>query len=362
MKLPDREQFRYLDCVIGGDECWLINPKELGCKWNEDNLMFRSIILRKSDYKVINCSFLKFHNWGERPELNPFPKEGFTARAKHDGSTLILGVHNGEIIERTRGSVSASALATGHELEFLRNKYPKLWEAIHLYPNHSILCEWETPNYTIVLRRVTEPTLTLIGMIDHATLQYVPQNLLDTYAQDWNVERPKQYYFDNVEQCIADVELWENAEGVVLYSKDGQHLRKIKASLYCQLHKILSGVKSIGNVLDIFLESPKFEQEQQFYNFLETTFDYEVAEYCKDYVAQICAAYCAVLDKTKKVEHVIQGLRGLTRKEQALDIQGHYNDWRHAYCFSLLDGKTMDNKTLRKAIEKELANQNNINK
>jgi hypothetical protein len=245
-------------------------------------------------------------------------------------------------------------LPNGDEIEFLRQKYPKLWAAIQLNPDYSIMCEWETPNHVIVLRRVTEPTLTLIGVIDNRTLKYLPQDELDTLAEAWGVERPKQYHFDTVEDCIKDVELWENAEGVVLYSADGQHLRKIKASLYCQLHKILSGMKSIGNVLDVFMESPKFEKSDDFYKFMETTLDWEVAEYCKDSIKEICEAYCNVLDKIKKADNVVEGLRGLTRKEQAIDIQQHYDDWRTGYCFSRLDGKEMDDKTLRKAIEKEL--------
>src|SRR5690606_7592824 len=99
----------------------------------------------------------------------------------------------------------------------------------------------------------------LIGVIDNRTLKYLPQDELDTLAEAWGVDRPKQYYFDTVEDCIKDVEIWENAEGVVIYSEDGQHLRKIKASLYCQLHKILSGMKTVDNVLDVFMESPKFK-------------------------------------------------------------------------------------------------------
>jgi hypothetical protein len=354
LKLPDPTQFRYLDCVIGGDECWLINPDSIKCKWDEDNLKFRSIIIRKSDHKIISTGWKKFFNFFEKPDLDPFPNEGFTARAKHDGSLLCLGIHNGEIIERTRGSVSVSSLPNGDEIEFLRQKYPKLWAAIQLNPNHSILCEWETPNHVIVLRRVTEPTLTLIGVIDNNTLNYLPQDELDTLAESWGVERPKQYHFDTVEDCIKDVKLWENAEGVVLYSADGQHLRKIKASLYCQLHKILSGMKSIGNVLDVFMESPKFEKLEDFYNFMKTSLDWEVAEYCKESIEEICQAYRNVLDKIKKADNVIEGLRGLTRKEQAIDIQRHYSDWRKGYCFTRIDGKEMDDKMLRKAIEHEL--------
>jgi hypothetical protein len=349
--LPPTEQFRYLDCVIGGDECWLINPIDIKCRWNNDNLIFRSLILRKSDLKVINSSWKKFFNWSEQPDIEPFSYGKFSARAKHDGSTLILGVHNGEVIQRTRGTVSVLSLENGDEIYELQKKYPKVWEAIHSYSKYSLIFEWETPTNYIVLRRVTEPTLVLTGMINNETLEYVSQLVLDFAADSWGVERPKHYEFSTVEDCIKDVELWENAEGVVLYSECGQRFRKIKASLYCRLHKILSGMKSTGNVLDVFMESPKFENGKDFYKFMETTLDYEVAEYCKDSIEDICEAYRNVIVQKKEVEDLVNSLgKDTTRKDQAMEIQKHLKDWCVGYAFSRLDGKEMDDKTLRKAM------------
>jgi hypothetical protein len=151
------------------------------------------------------------------------------------------------------------------------------------------------------------------------------------------------------------VELWENAEGVVIYSEDSQHLRKIKAALYCKLHKILSGMKSIDNVLDVFMESPRFKYTKDFHNFIATTLDFEVAQACKRQINKICDAYCKVLDKMKKVDTIVDTFKdGYTRKEQALQIQERWNGWRKSYAFSLLDNKGMNDKMLRKAIEEEL--------
>jgi hypothetical protein len=98
-------------------------------------------------------------------------------------------------------------------------------------------------------------------------------------------------------------------------------------------------VKTIDNVLDIFME---------------TTLDFEIAVKCEDSIKEICDAYCRVLDKKKKADNIVQSLKNMTRKEQALEIQSKWKDWRVGYSFSTLDGKEMDDKTLRKAMEKEL--------
>jgi hypothetical protein len=86
MKLPDKEEFNYKDCVIAGDECWLITPKEIGVKWTEDTMKFRSMIVRVSDNFIISRSFSKFFNYTEQPDLDKFPlDEPFVAYEKLDG-------------------------------------------------------------------------------------------------------------------------------------------------------------------------------------------------------------------------------------------------------------------------------------
>ena len=223
--LPNSEFFKFKDCIIGGDECILINPINIKCKWNKDNLIFRSIIIRKSDHKVISSSWKKFYNLLEQPDIEPFPKGSFDVYHKMDGSTLILGYHNNEFIERTRGTSNVSQLDNGHEIEFLRIKYPKLWLAAQLNPNYSILLEWETPTNYIVLRRVKEPTLTLTGVIDNTTLKYLTQEELDRLGMVWEVDRPDRDEYDSIQSCVEDVEHWKGLEGVVIYSPCGQFFR-----------------------------------------------------------------------------------------------------------------------------------------
>jgi hypothetical protein len=95
MKLPNKEEFNYKDCVIAGDECWLITPKDMSVKWNDENARFRSCVVRKSDNFVVSQGFRKFTNFGEQPAFEPWKDcWKFEARHKLDGccdeNTILL--------------------------------------------------------------------------------------------------------------------------------------------------------------------------------------------------------------------------------------------------------------------------------
>jgi RNA ligase len=354
-QLPNSESFKFKDCIVGGDECILINPINIKCKWDKDNLIFRSIILRKFDHKVISSSYKKFYNLLEQPDIEPFPKGPFDVYHKMDGSTLILGYHNDEYIERTRGTSNVSSLDNGHEIDFLRKKYPKLWVAVKLNPNYSILLEWETPTNYIVLRRVKEPTLTLTGVIDNTTLNYLSQEELDKLATVWGVDRPDRSYYDSIQSCVEDVEQWKGLEGVVIYSPCGQFFRKIKASEYLALHKMFSGMNTTENVLDVFLESPRFTKYSDFYNYIVQTMDFEIAERCKDDIVIITTAYSKSLDRIERVHNFVEQIRmGFSRKEQAVEICKHWNDYRKTLAFMLLDNKEITGNLIKNSIQFEL--------
>ena len=104
------EQFNVKDCVIGGDECFLVTPKDMGVEWTDENKIFRSSIWRKSDMYPISLGYRKFMNYGEKPEFEPFEFKKATAIRKIDGSCLIVSRYKGELIIRTRGTIDASKL------------------------------------------------------------------------------------------------------------------------------------------------------------------------------------------------------------------------------------------------------------
>lgn len=357
MKLPNPEHFNFKDCVIRDNECFLIYPKYSDVGWAPDNLHFRSVIVRKSDNTVISRGFPKFFNINQSPDVNIFPDGPFQTYTKHDGSLLILSYYKDEVIARTRNSISVESMANGSEIEYLKAKYKKLWNTV--LPNnqeYSILCEWQTKSNVIVIDEVDEPTLTLIGAIHNQSGKLVAQNELDLIASAWGLTRPKKHSYNSLSECLEDVKMWEGQEGVVCYSEDGQHLLKIKSDWYLLRHKLCTGIKNINHVVDLFMDSERFTRFDDFYNFVNSTMGYEVAEKIKEDMLKIVEAYNKTLEQYDKVKKVVDKVRGdsYSRKDQAQEITSHYNDWRTSAGFSHLDNKPLDDKILRKGLEANL--------
>jgi len=356
VKLPDHDDFNYKDCIVCDDECVLITPKDMSVKWNDDNARFRSTLLRKSDNFVISQGFGKFTNFGERADFQPWNSSWkFEARHKLDGSLLIISKYKNELIIRTRGTVDARQLPNGAEIDILIEKYPLVFSLDTLKEGFTYLYEWTTPSNIIVIREHDTPTLTLLGVVENQSGRYALNEFLDIAAVNFGVERPERYTYSSVEECILDVDAWRGKEGVVLYSPDGQTLKKIKASEYCELHKIATGMKTTKQVMDAFIASPRFTSSEEFYRYIETTLDYEVAERIKDDISTVVEAYKNYLKKLSELKIHIETLRFCeTRKEQALEITNRYNDWRKSYAFLMLDSREIPDKMESDAIHQEL--------
>ena len=80
--LPDHTQFNIKDCIIAGDECILVTPKDMGVEWTDDSKVFRSSVWRKSDMFPISLSYKKFTNCGEKPDFEPWTEECLPLEAK----------------------------------------------------------------------------------------------------------------------------------------------------------------------------------------------------------------------------------------------------------------------------------------
>jgi hypothetical protein len=361
MKLPDTQQFKYKDCNIAGDDCWLITPSDMSTSWDDDNARFRSCIVRKSDNFVVSQGFGKFTNFQERPDFQPWDNSWkIEARHKLDGSLLLVSHYKGEWIIRTRGTSDARQLNNGHEIDLLIKKYPLFFNTeVSDYISalrQTYLFEWTTPNNIIVLRESDEPKLTLIGVVLNKDCSYYSQHWLDLVAKEYGFDRPEKYEYNSIEECILDVSAWSGKEGVVLYSPDGQTLKKIKADEYCELHKLATGIKGINQVLDVFMASPKFVEYNEFYKYIHDTLDFEIAEKCKDFINEITEAYGKVVHTITQMKiYVDRNVRFLdTRKEQAIQLQMKYKEVYLAIAFKVLDNQDIDDKFIKKAMEKEL--------
>ena len=355
----DLTQFMVHEHSLNGEIVYLIQPQHIGTKWTQDNKHMRSVVVNYAG-EVISASFPKFTNWGENPEHFPVPTslKNATVVEKLDGSLLIVSKYNGQYILRTRGTVDASTMANGHELEIFKNTIlSKLADNNDTW-DYSVLFEWLSPINKIVLNYGDEPSWRLIGFINHINYSLAQQDMLDAMAKKYGFDRPPTYTFSSIEDLLKDVDQWRGKEGVVVYSKNDQMLHKVKGAWYLALHHMKSELSNIEKVIDVWLEQG-MPDYQTFYNYIFTTFDYELAEQCRGMISRIC-------DAKKEVDKIIWGmnifvntrLRLLsTRKEQAEQVISAYgNTNRASFLFKLLDGKSLGKEEYKKLLFQVLKN------
>lgn len=357
MILPNPDEFTYKDVVVGGDPCWLITPNHIGTKWTSDNERFRSIIIRKSDNHVVSHGLKKFTNFLETPTFQPWNNAWkVQGRYKYDGSCGIISKYKGEIIFRTRGTVDARSMPNGSEVDQLIAKYPKLFDNDLLNSETvTIITEWCTPTNIICIKEFPESTLVLLNIIVNETGEYFNQNDLDELAKKWDVVRPQVYEYDSIADCFADVEAWVGKEGVVLYSPDFQTLKKIKSEHYLSIHKLAMGMRSVWDVLEVFINSPRPSTVEEFSNYVETTVNYEVAIKIEEEIKKVITAY-------NRYQTTIQGIEGdmpytkqlETRKDQAQHLKEKWGR-EVSLAFEILSHGVVDErlfgKTMKRYIE-----------
>ena len=347
----DTDSFVVRPVKIADEICYLVFPKEIGCKWNQGNLIFRSSVWN-SNGELISASYKKFFNWGEQPDLitHPSDNDKLECLEKIDGSTLIVSKYNGEIIARTRGTADATVLEkNGFEIGLLKEKYPKAFEFDCDTSSYTRIFEWTTPLNIIILNYGEEPELWYTGKIYHDRYVYAKQNELDSEYASLGVKRPKRYNFDNITNMIDTVQAFKGVEGICVYFNNGQDIRKLKGLDYLAKHRFKSSA-SFENTLDLFVEweRPEFMVFQQK---LIETFDYECYEMVRGYASQICDATKQMYEVFDGMKRLIDKVHGLSRKEQALAIQQAYGKTsRCGYAFSMLDNKPLDKNAYKKLI------------
>ncbi len=352
------DQFNYKDGVIFGHDCVLITPKDMGVDWSDENKHYRSVIIRKSDGRVLSRGFSKFVNWGEKPTFEPWnPDWTFEARHKLDGSLAILSKHCGEIIFRTRGTFDARNLDNGHEVDFLIEKYPSLFNNGYINSeDFSILCEWTTPNNLIVIRESDEPELILLGIIKNSDGELLSQDICDETAKTLRIKRPKKFTYSSIQECLDDVKAWKNKEGVVLYHEPTQTLKKIKADLYLSRHRLKSHISSISNLVDFYMTTSRDADYNAFFKVVEESLDFELATQAAKDIQKVVDSHQQIKLDCFGVEGYTSIIGELTRKEAAQKIIARYSDWRKSYAFMALDNKPMPDKMLADLILEKCKN------
>ena len=341
---------------IAGDLCVLVVADGFEVKWNQDNLIYRSSVWRKSDALPISLSYRKFFNFGEQIQLIPDPTNlnGTSLIEKVDGSTLCVSKYKKQLIMRTRGTFSAYVHGNANELDEFQTKYPLLFSSPLLDQGYSIILEWTSPSNVIVLH-YPEPDIYLTNIIRHSDYQYENQDALDDYAKQWGVKRPERYQFVGVNELIETVKEWHGKEGVCLYCNQWQDIKKIKSLDYLAKHAFKSDM-SLKNMLKTFFGIGKPKTFKDFYENIEKTFDFECANMAIPMISKVIDAY----KEAQKIfahmsDEFIPRLKGLSRKDAAMKIIESYGkSVRSGIAFTMLDGKPITDKELEKVMQQFL--------
>ena len=355
--LPDKEIFRYTDCEIAGDACWLIQPHKMGVTWTDENARFRSVIIRQSDNHVISQGFKKFVNFNETPDFQQWnPVWQVKAYHKLDGSLLLISKHRGELVIRTRGTHSYTKMDNASEMSFLKDKYPLAFDGNADLDDkkYTFLYEWTSPKNIIILPEHDQPTLTLLGIIENTSGKYLSQTHVDRIAFLYNLTRPEQTIFDSLNDCFSTVHPWIGKEGVVIYSPDSQTLKKIKSIDYCNKHRLSSSLTGISGVLESYMSTPTlFLSSQEFFDYIQETSDFEIADRCRDHIENIITAYFLVSTDIKRAQDFVDKfiLNEMTMSESASLIKSNLAGNSQSYAFSYIHGKQIEKLMIKKAIK-----------
>jgi len=218
--------------------------------------------------------------------------------------------------------------------------------------NHSVILEWTSPLNVIVLNYGETPKFSLIGIINHEDYSLVGQASLDAIAAYVGLNRPKTYTFTTIEDLLASVEKWEGKEGVCVYHHDDQAIHKVKSAWYLMLHHMKSELSSVEKIIDVWI-SRGYPSYQDFYTYIATTFDYELAETCRGHISNICDGYKEVLKIVEHMKSFVEPLKNISRREAAQKIISSYggdSNNRANMLFSLLDGKELNDQQIKKLL------------
>ena len=197
----------------------------------------------------------------------------------------------------------------------------------------------------------------LLGVVRHSDYAYLPQKVVDVIGAQYDLVRPQRYSFDSLDDMRNTVSAFQGKEGICFYYNGDQCIRKFKSVSYLRLHRVKSEVSSLEKVMDLYLDrwviDGHFYSYDEFFSYLEKTFDFEIAVMARGHVSRIC-------DAMKEVEKIIHAMRNFVtplllsdkpRKEVALAIQQAYGTTgRAGLAFKFYDRKPLVPDDIKKLL------------
>jgi hypothetical protein len=345
------EEFIQRDITFFGDEACLITPGLPSVEWTQENKFLRSLIYRKSDFQPLSCGFPKFVNFGENPGNFPPPTDLLDSRivSKEDGSLMIVDACENMFNVRTRGTESYVTLDNSADFDVALDKYYNIRPWMQNHTHLSLLFEIVTPNQRIVLD-YPEIDLYLIGAINKNTYELESQVMLDSFAMEMLVPRPKKYEFNDLSELLSTIEKAFGIEGCVIYQ--GNDLWKVKSAEYLKLHSFKSNATE-KNILNLYADQD-FPSFKAFKKYIKNTFDYECWCMVEELVQNLDEVKKSVDVSINKIDEYAQMHKNLSDKDFAFLMQMTYrNPWKDV-AFKKRKGMEIPNQTIKKIIKSVL--------
>lgn len=279
--------------------------------WDEYTMMARGLI---TDYdgNIIERPFKKFFNL---EEMNKLPGCGFEVYDKLDGSLGIIywdGL-DGEFKMATRGSFESDQAIAGTKI---LKQYKKYWDWFD--KKYSYLFEIIIPENKIVINYGDIKDIFFLAAIDKETGKDV-----DVFNSCPFLKVKKYNGITDIYKLKSMEE--KNKEGFVVRFKDNTRI-KIKFAEYVRLHKIITGLSTIG-IWEMLREGKRVDKE------LEKVPD-ELYKWVQDVVNHLAAQYREIEIESMNLCAKVKDLK--TRKKQALKVK---DSPYSAIVFKLLDNK-----------------------
>ena len=270
--------------------CIVPNYVESDFDWDEDNIELRSIVIQESKLDawmkgeipdeeiIVSRGFPKFFNFFETKYVSKFVGEKYgntdlsnylgtgVWMEKVDGSCLLLSKHNGQLIIRTRPTVSVVEQLSNCgnkqqllELDKLKNELGSFLDNIP--EGTTVAFEWTTPSNRIVIDYGNQPKLYLTGIIRNADGNLYSQDELDSIAEQYGLRRPKRYATPQTLEELNALYDTKDIEGFCVYINDNS-IVKIKTAEYLLRFKVKFFKFGVRDIFKIWCENLHSKDER----------------------------------------------------------------------------------------------------
>lgn len=322
--------------------------------WTRDTVLYRSRV-ETLDGTAVSQGFAKFFNIGQGPldlqvtaqDVADACKEGTAvATLKLDGSLLIRSVYEGKVFLRTRGSFSYEHLDNAAEMQLFREKYPLVFDPDWFENGVSLLFEWTSPQNVIVLK-YPEPELTLVGGVDHKTLQYLRILSLRSVAELLQVPLVKHFRltpegWDDLQRTLDTKDI----EGYVIRLHDEQRLVKVKALPYLTKHALKSTLTS-EKLADMYFQQAR-PSYGEFCAEFSSALDEETLLWAIPAISSMYDGVRELLGIEARMRSKAVERREMSRKQAALLGLAEYGQTkRFSMYMQLWEGREVETKLLK---------------